>query len=292
MKSLTCTRLALNSPRLRTAAAHRVLALWIASAAFGCAPADDLPTSPPLGPKGLPSFTISPRLASGRPKNQDEIFAEIATHVPGYAGTYYDQDGTPVTNLVDLAQSAAAEQAIEPLIRSGKDGKGPLKSKYRKVTYDFIKLKEWKDNATRTLLLRPNVVFVDLDEENNRITVGVSDAGETGPTESFLKQSHIPGVVALMMPVDTSPSPQISPSTLEDLSNTFSLYGGVEINPGPGKVCTLGFNAMLTAGNLSWYQTTYSSDHFFVTNAHCMNSLGILIPPSISSTHSPTRTRV
>lgn len=151
-------------------------------------------------------------------------------------------------------------------------GHGCLGSK--KVAHDFLKLKEWKDYATRTLFVRPNVVFVDIDEQNNQLSIGVNSSFEAEATKLFLKKNEIPGLVVQIIPIDSGPPKQINPGDPETLSNTQNLYGGVEVDPGGVYRCTLGFNAMLTAGDLAGYQTTYSPDHFFVTAAHCMSSLG------------------
>jgi len=271
MTALSKAHLVLNSrhPR-RNLSGSRSLSFFIVVAVLlGCTGADDSPTAPSIASSAGPSFTIAPALPSGRPKTLDEVFAEIATHVPGYAGTYYAKDGTPITNLVDLSQSAAAEQAIAPFIRGGKNGTGVLKSQFRKVSHDSAKVNEWKGYATRNLLLRPNVIFVDIDEENNQLNIGVRSQAETGPVKRFLNDNHIPGGVALVIPVDTSPGYQVNPSVPETLRNTQSLYGGVQILPGAVKQCTLSFNAMLSSDT-----RIYSYDHFFVTNAHCMNSVG------------------
>lgn len=250
----------------------------------GCSQADHSPTGPSLASKAQPEFAISVTQPSGRPKTQDEIFADIATHVPGYAGTYYDHDGTPITNLVDLSKSAAAEQAIAPLIRSGRDGAGSVRSQFRKVAYNFLQLKQWKDYATSTILSRPNVVFVDIDEANNRISIGVRNAAEIAPVKRLLDDKHIPGLVGALIPIDTSPNPQVSPGGPETLRNTQSLIGGVMIGTGAFYDCTLSFNAQLVAGNGQGYYRTYSSDHFFVTNTHCMNQVGAVTNTAVFQT--------
>jgi hypothetical protein len=226
-------------------------------------------------PTDGPSFTIDPVLPNGRPKDQDEIFAEIAAHVPGYAGTYYDADGTPTTNLVDLSRGPDAERATGFLTNNGKNGEGPRKSKFRKVAYDFLKLKEWKDRATLTLLARPHVVSVDIDEVNNRLKIGVADAAEEANAKSFLHDNKIPGLVATLIPVDTGPGYNMQPGSPETLRNTQSLYGGVSIHPGdPTRSCSLGFNAMLSVLDGNGSTRLYNYDHFFVTASHCMWSLG------------------
>jgi hypothetical protein len=136
-----------------------------------------------------------------------------------------------------------------------------------------LQLKQWKDYATSTILSRPNVVFVDIDEENNRISIGVLNAAEIAPVKRLLDDKHIPGLVGALIPIDTSPNPQVSPGTPEDLRNTQRLIGGVDIRTGSFYNCTLSFNAKLVAGNMHGYYVTYSSDHFFC-DEHSLHEVG------------------
>lgn len=146
---------------------------------------------------------------------------------------------------------------------------------FKKVGYDFVTLKQWKDNATQTLLARRNVAYVDIDEENNRLSIGVLNAAESDNAERFLRDNKIPGMVALAVPVDSSPDYNNNPpSSAETLRNTRSLYGGVQINPQATNRCTLGFNAMYGMEDRYGFKYMYSYDHFFVTAAHCMYQIG------------------
>ena len=273
MKSSASTQRVGARHRRRRPANGCILVPFCIATLLGCSPADDPPTGIRT-PTGGPSFTLNPVRPDGRPKYLDEIFAEIAAHVPGYAGTYYDADGTPITNLVDLSRGPDAERAIGFLINNGKNGEGPRKSKLKKVAHDFLKLKEWKDKATLTLLARPYVVSVDIDEANNRLKIGVANGAEEANANRFLRENKIPGLVATMIPVDTSPDYNRPPGSPETLRNTQSLYGGVAIHPGVTKTCSLGFNAMLSVIDGNGSTRLYSYDHFFVTASHCMWSLG------------------
>lgn len=241
--------------------------------AAACSRFEDAPTGPTVA-SGSPSIAINPTFPDGRPKNQDEMFAELATRIPGYAGTYFAADGTPVTNLVDLAKAGDVDKAIEAFVRDGYKGEGRRKSLFKKVGYDFVKLKQWKDSATQTLLTRRNVAYVDIDEANNRLSIGVLNAAESDNANRFLRDNKIPGMVALVVPVDTSPNYNNNPpSSAETLRNTRSLYGGVQIKPQAFNSCTLGFNAMMGVVNGNFHYL-YSYDHFFVTAAHCMYQMG------------------
>jgi hypothetical protein len=250
-----------------------LLALALASVA-GCSSADDVPTGLKAPTSGS-SFNINPMHSDGMPKTQDEIFAEIATVVPGYAGSYYDVDGTPTTNLVDLGKAADAEQATAFMTKGGRNGEGPRKSKFKKVAFDFLTLKKWKSIATKRLLAEANVAFVDIDEQNNRLDIGVYNAAGSANAQRFMRENDIPLGTLTLVPVDTSPGYTQNPGAgAETLRNTRSLYGGVEIRPQGVAQCSLGFNAMLSASDLYGNIRLYSYDHFFVTAAHCMSSLG------------------
>lgn len=256
---------------------------------IGCSRPDDNLTGPPALSQALPLYRVSVTHPSGGPKTQDEIFADIAAHIPGYAGTYYAKDGTPVTNLVNLENSAAAAQTIAPLVKGGMRGTPPGKSQFRKVAHDFLKLKKWKDHARASLLTRPNVYFLDIDEENNRLSIGVLNATEKAFAVQFLNDNNIPGAVAVVLP-PADPPPNPYPESQETLRNTQSLYGGVQIMPGGFAVCSLGFNTILSAENINGSVWTYSYDHFLVTAGHCMNSVGSSTGTPVYQT--PTRSRV
>lgn len=90
-------------------------------ALLGCASPADSPVAPQVPSESM-GATAASNPQTNKFKTQDEIFAEIADRVPGYAGTYYAADGTPVTNLVDLNNRAAAAREIASLIRSGARG--------------------------------------------------------------------------------------------------------------------------------------------------------------------------
>lgn len=142
---------------------------------------------------------------------------------------------------------------------------------FRKVAHDFRQLKTWKSYATSNLLSRPNVLYVDIDEENNRISIGVLNSTTKTEIERHMRDKKIPTAVAVVMPPAMMPppgDPPPNPGAGETLRNTNQLIPGVRIYPGNTLICTMGFN---TSFRSNYY---YSSDNFFVTNGHCMNTIG------------------
>jgi hypothetical protein len=122
----------------------------------------------------------------------DDHWAEVARHVPGFAGWWLD-GGTIVLMLVDTTQRDAALKAIA----------AELPRRYihnirvHKADFDFIQLRDWKGQAIGD----SEVVMSDADEVRNRIVAGVRDSASLAPTRKRLLGMGIPSL-ALVLEVD------------------------------------------------------------------------------------------
>lgn len=182
----------------------------------------------------------------------DHEFARVArAEVPGFAGYYLDDEGTPVILLKDLKQRDAAElylaAELENALRGEEDYRVPI---FRKVPHDFADLKGWYDKLTG-LMAREDVHTLDVDEVRNRVFVGVRDKAAIQAVRKEAARLRVPPGV---LRVEIRPAPELLIGLRDRTSN---LTGGYKIEGFTGGGCTLGFNA------------THLGISVFVTNSHC-----------------------
>lgn len=121
----------------------------------------------------------------------DDKFARIAQDVPGFCGSFLDEQGDLVLCLVKPTFEAqtAAKAAVERLFhrRSGNN------VRVQEGQYDFLQLLEWKERLDNVLSL-PGVVFLDLDEVRNRVVIAVNrhDPSASRRVEQFVQGSGVP----------------------------------------------------------------------------------------------------
>jgi hypothetical protein len=209
----------------------------------------------PVGPE--PGDAVANRAApQGAIHTPDDEFARASrAEVPGFAGFYLREDGTPVVRLVDPSQRGAAQRYLaQELVRArrGRHADAPSQPVFLDAAYDFAQLKDWAEALTRLISTRDDVFLVDVDEVENRVMLGVADATATGAVRAEAARLGIP---AAAVHVQTQPRPQMRAS-LRDRQTT--LKGGIQIAFSQ-YYCTLGFPATRVSTGAS----------IFVTNAHC-----------------------
>ncbi len=206
-------------------------------------------------PAALPPVSAPDRIV-----DTDLEMARVAREeIPGFAGYYLQNDGTPVVRVVDMAQAARAEEYVVRTLGPIRGRQAPMAAVKIKsdpvvlqAAYDFNELKNWAEQLTPLLTSNSNVYTVDVDEVNNRVLLGVASAAVGGAVRSEATRLGIP---AAAVGVET----QGRPETRATLSSTFNPFvGGIQIAFG-GYLCTAGFNAKRSSNNAN----------IFVTNAHC-----------------------
>jgi hypothetical protein len=120
--------------------------------------------------------------------------------------------------------------------------------------YDWTQLERWFTRASAEVLAVPGSVFVDADEANNRVTIGV-ERGAVARIRGIVARMGIPEAAAVVQETE----PIRFAATLR--SKVRPVVGGLQINF-PGFLCTLGFNA------------TRNGQRSFITNSHCTNTQG------------------
>jgi hypothetical protein len=202
---------------------------------------------------GIVGGTLQGALPQGdEPKTLDDLFETLARDIPGFGGMFYDEAGNLNVYLLDTSQRALAQTAISSVIgaqRVPKTGVRALPGRY-----GFSDLKSWHDRML-SLLEIPGVVFTDVDEKGNRLSVGVENAEMVSAVEQELERLGIPRPAVAIEETE----PIVFAATLRDWNRP--LQGGLQIAFST-YLCTLSFNAMRAdaAG--------------FVTNSHCTSTQG------------------
>jgi hypothetical protein len=188
-----------------------------------------------------------------------ELARVAREEIPGFAGYYLRDDGTPVVRLVDVAQSAKAQEYVTRVIgptgaRQGSFSALKIRTDPLVITaaYDFNELKNWAEALTPLLTSRTDVYSVDVDEVNNRVLLGVANAAVNG---AVLAEATRLGIPAAAVGVETQGRPETRATVRDRFTTT---VGGIQIAFSQ-YLCTLGFNARRVS----------NSTNIYVTNAHC-----------------------
>ncbi|HEX2204324.1 MAG TPA: hypothetical protein VHG91_13530 [Longimicrobium sp.] len=216
-------------------------ALLAAAALVAAACADQgQPTSPDAAPA-----------AAARQEGGKIDLASLSRTVPGFGGVYLE-NGVPVVFLTNPADRAHAERALAGYL--GANGLKAAQVKVRKGDFTFAQLERFHRGVV-DVLGEPGVVFTDVDEANNRVTIGVEHAAAGAKARSLAALAGVPAGAVRIQPAE----PIHFAATLRDIVSP--VQAGLQIHFG-NYVCTIGFNA------------THSGGASFVTNSHCTNNQG------------------
>ena len=183
----------------------------------------------------------------------DEEFTRLSRRVPGFGGYYYDSAGALNVVLTQPTHQLAAVRAL--LSARGVRGSDTLLA--RQGRYDFEDLNRWRGRLEAEPLA--GLVFTDVDEVNNRITLGM-----THPDPEQVAAA----MARLLIPADAVHLEQAAPNEQHQTAFTSvhqqnrPLAAGQQIkrfSNGYIYFCTLGFNVRRN-GSLG-----------FFTNTHCTN---------------------
>lgn len=180
--------------------------------------------------------------------------AAMASRVPGFAGWYFDEEGFAVIRLTDLRQSENAANALRAHIYSRHHGRSVRGTRFEAAAFDALQLSAWFDAVDGVIARLPGFVLVDLDEQANSLTIGITGEMAWNGIKTALLQRGIPES-ALRFVVTSVP--KANQETI--LGRVRPIAGGVkfsaQIGPGvPG--CTASFNVGVGATHL-------------LVNSHC-----------------------
>jgi len=248
-----------------------VSAVAVAALALAGACSDVPPTEPQgIGPDHTELFRRTAPDPSRSPHNIDAEFVRIAQEVPGFGGFFYDETGTlnvHMTGVQTLSTAQVASALRDRLVRLPIDASELQGMRVREARYDFIQLDAMHREATPVLSL-PGVVFTDADEGANRVRIGVESSAAEAAVRDAIAMAGIPSEAVIIEL--TAPIVPESGHTLRDRIRP--VAGGLSINftrGASGFICTMGFNVR---------SPTVSGVHGFVTNSHCSDTRGVVIP--------------
>lgn len=196
--------------------------------------------------------------SQGQGRPIDDVFAQVAERFPGFGGVFVDASGVLNVYLVDPHPRTAADvvAALRQALRPGSIPTARIQA--RRGLFTFHELKAWHDRM-QDLLDLDGVVFTDVDDARNRLTVGVQDYALLPAVEGELARLGVPREAVEI--IETEPV-QFETSLQ---SRHRPLVGGLQISFVSKRfayLCTLGFNAtrLHVAG--------------FVLNSHCTAKQG------------------
>jgi hypothetical protein len=197
-------------------------------------------------------------LGTARAASINDVFAGIAGRVPEFAGVHIDEQQDVLYIHLRNGNPAAARAALAELKTAFGDPE-LQQSKVQAVpaTFGFEELKSWHDQMALEVLQRPGVTLMAIDHANNRIVIGVEDAGARSKLEHDLHLLGSPREAVIFM--ETGPVKPLATSLGDPQPR---MLGGLEIAYQPlGNFCTLGFVAK-RAGTFG-----------FITASHCSRTL-------------------
>ncbi|MEM4413922.1 MAG: hypothetical protein QXD59_06570 [Candidatus Caldarchaeum sp.] len=198
----------------------------------------------------------------------DDLFAEVARRVPAFGGMFFDRDDNSVlyVYLLNPAQKAAVEAAITAVLGPGlPDLIPPREVRVLQGQYSFWQLKEWHDKLLNLVAdSRFGITKTDIDDDDNRLFIGVQDIAIQAQIERELIRLGIPLPAVRIekaVPIEFTSSNCNSTGTLQSCIRP--LVGGIQTNSFPG-LCTLGLVA------------TRNGTPGFIVNSHCTRLWGEL----------------
>lgn len=225
---------------------NRVL-LFLSGILFMAAACQD--SSGPVDPTGAGGDLVPARSQRSAAPDQKAL----ARDVPGFGGVYVAEDGIPTVYLTDPSQRGAAQRAVTGYLqRHGLEATG---LRVKQAAFDLEQLDRWFLAASPEVLAVSGTVYMDLDEANNRLTVGVSDPGARAGVRSALTGLGIPESAYATVAAE----PIRFVATLRD--RVRPVIGGLQIHFHIF-LCTLGFNAI------------QGGAESFITNSHCTMKQG------------------
>lgn len=126
--------------------------------------------------------------------SEERQFRELAQDVPSHGGYYLDlASGNLVLYLTNLHDSAAGIRLVRSRL-AGDLGKHPhAKIVVRQATYTWLQLREWRDRLLLGKLFSlPGAVSLDLDEEQNRIVIGIDSTADSSSVRNLAGRLGIP----------------------------------------------------------------------------------------------------
>jgi len=249
------------------------LSTLLAVFAAGCTQSD-APTAPQTSMTGVnPSTTLTEaelKAATGR--GADGEFTRMARQIPGFGGMYYDKAGK-LTVFMKAPAGGAALRSTDVVSRLRAAGNPAVQKRLSKsptvatrtAKYDYTELQAYRARLSRFFGVR-GVVFVDTDEEQNRLRIGIQSSASEQSVVQALARAGVPRAVVIISRISEV-------KQVKNLQHRFRpMPGGGQItffapsiDPSALFVCSVGFNARVASR---------PDKEFFVTASHCSDIQG------------------
>ena len=133
----------------------------------------------------------------------DAFFVKLGGRIPSFAGTYVNSRRELVVALTDLQDSLRAGEEVRSELRrqftfnpdifgDARVDVTPEQTVFRKVLFTFTQLAEWRALVYSDLLSHDRVLSIDIDEVDNRITVGVANEQAASDVVGLIKRASVP----------------------------------------------------------------------------------------------------
>ncbi|HET6528241.1 MAG TPA: hypothetical protein VFG39_05780, partial [Balneolaceae bacterium] len=214
------------------------------------------------------------KLKKSQSLNHDQRTVQLAKKINGLGGLFINQLGqlsiylTQPTKQMAIATSTLS--SFKPLTKTlarlrgkGNSLASVYNMKIKKGQYSFIKLYTWKKKVTSNILHMEGVYTNDIDEAENKLSIGVKGKDIKAKVRKKLAQLNIPREAVIIFEM----SPPELLTSLQDQVSSFS--GGIKITIGSsGDWCTMGPTVRWRESPGEPFVTGYT------TASHCTPPLG------------------
>ena len=199
----------------------------------------------------MPAYATNSRSSVKPVKDIDDMFDDVAAISPAFGGMYLDGNVLKVY-LTDPSQRGVAEQAIRAVFGRERVPAGGVQAV--QGTYGFHQLHAWYRQMGSVFNVQ-GVVYTDMDERANRLTVAVQDQALVAPVRDELSSAGVPQNAVNIVLSD----PIYSLATLQSMVRP--IQGGLQIQFS-NFLCSISYNAV--RGGVTG----------FVTASHCTDVQG------------------
>ncbi len=208
---------------------------------------------------------------------ESQLLVDLAREIPGFGGMYYEPGGDQLVIAMteaNLAGFPAARQAVLNHLAADVSGASmadipPMDFVERVVEFSFIEMARYRARLRPALFGIPEVVSLGVDEEFNRISIGLEDLSAKTAVLDAAVELAVPDEILFFSeasPIDlrvssAEPEPPLSTSnSLKGSAPDGRLTGGYQVQADGNTECTLGFTARTK---------TRAATPSFVSNSHC-----------------------
>lgn len=272
--------------------------LGLAMASLAVASCRDNSPAAPHAPKGSPSASV---LNSRHPG--EAAFEEVSAQVPSFAGYFVDGPSLVILVTDSTADQAAAEAVLRGLVARGvtatESRLAHARPVIRHARFTFLQLRQWRDQIEQSVWTEvPDVAWVDLDEVNDQVAIGLGDGSGRQDLAGILARASVPQEAVR---VEVTGRGQVN-ATLQDrirplaggLANSATFSGTAQIMP----FCTYSFtaryytlNVILTASHCTahTFETDPPTTVFYQDSIADSNRVGTewYDPPGFSPCMTP-----